>query len=308
MDETITTPLVSVILPVYNAAMHLKEAIDSILTQTYTNFEFLILNDGSTDNSAAIIDSYTDKRIRKINNPTNQGLIFTLNKGMAESQGKYIARMDADDISLPERFEKQVDFLEKHGEVGICSCDYFQFNDNKKWLSKSFSNHDEVLTHLLFNCSIAHPTLMLRKSVLQKQSLLYDSNYPHAEDYELWSRLVFKCSISSVNENLFMYRVHSNQITSKYHAEQIESGNKIRRNILDKCGFVFTENELRLHCLLGSSTLITTKKDLADLGEWLNKLVVQNHARKLITNTLFNRIIARYWYDACGNPKLVFPH
>src|SRR5688500_8514963 len=117
MDKAITTqPLVSVLMPVYNAEAYVSEAIQSILQQTYKNFEFLIINDGSTDNSEKLINTFSDSRIRYIRNSENIKLVATLNKGIDLSVGKYLVRMDADDISLPERLQKQVDFMETHPE------------------------------------------------------------------------------------------------------------------------------------------------------------------------------------------------
>ena len=115
-----TSATVTVLMPVYNGEMYLREAIDSILHQTFTDFEFLIINDGSTDNSETIILSYDDSRIRYEKNDSNLKLIATLNKGIELAKGKYIVRMDADDISIPDRIEKQVAFLEKNPDVGIC--------------------------------------------------------------------------------------------------------------------------------------------------------------------------------------------
>ncbi len=304
MDQNIKTPLVSVILPVFNSEKYLVEAMESILNQSYSNIEFIVINDGSTDASEKIIAGFNDERIKIVNNHQNKGLIYSLNTGINHAKGKYIARMDADDISLPDRLKFQVEFLENYPAIGICSCDYYQFSNNQKWFSKSISNHETILVHLLFNCSIAHPTLLIRKNILDSQEVIYDAHFPHAEDYELWSRLVLKCKISSVEKTLFNYRIHRNQITQKYHQEQIESGNKIRRKILADCGFKFDEEELRVHCLLGSSTKIVQLSDLVLLRNWLEKLINQNQNIKLVDHQLFTSLIGKYWYDACGNTNL----
>ena len=125
-------PLISVILPAYNAERFLEEAIDSILAQTYKNFELIVLNDGSTDRTEEIILSYNDPRIRYIKNESNLKLIKTLNKGIALARGKYIARMDADDISLPTRFEKEIEFMEIHPDIGVCSSKVIHLFSNRK--------------------------------------------------------------------------------------------------------------------------------------------------------------------------------
>ena len=151
-------PLVTVLMPVYNGEKYLKEAIESILNQTFKDFEFLIINDGSTDNSVKIIQSFNDLRIRLIHNESNIGLIKTLNKGLKLSNGKYIARMDCDDVSLPKRLSVQINFMEKHPEIGVCGSWVKIIGLEQKFINKYPQKHEEarhifyltrpLLTHL----------------------------------------------------------------------------------------------------------------------------------------------------------------
>ncbi|MFT5919102.1 MAG: glycosyltransferase involved in cell wall biosynthesis, partial [Granulosicoccus sp.] len=143
-------PLVTVLLPVYNAEKFLEQAIRSVLDQTFTEFEFLIINDGSTDRSEEIIVSFNDSRIRYIKNETNLKLIKTLNKGIEFASGKYIARMDADDISLPTRFEQQVALLEKQPEIGVCGTNCIIFTTKgEESPSQYASDNDEIKFNML---------------------------------------------------------------------------------------------------------------------------------------------------------------
>jgi glycosyltransferase involved in cell wall biosynthesis len=288
-------------MPVYNAGSFVKEAIDSILSQTFSDFEFIIINDGSTDNSEAIIKSFADPRILYIKNESNKGLIESLNLAFSLAQGKYIARMDADDISLPTRLEKQVRFMEANHGVGVCGCDHLDFNGSNKQ-HRAFTLHDEIAGWMLFNSSVVHPSVMIRKSVLS--DIVFDKNYPHSEDYELWSRLIFKTGFSAVPEILFKYRVHPSQVTIKYRATQIESSDKVRRKILNSFGFKFTEEELRVHCLLGSSQLIRSQNDLRLLDQWFDKLFEQNKVSGKLNPSILEKILAKQWYDACGITSL----
>lgn len=300
----IPSPLVSVVMSVYNGAAYLREAMDSILSQTYSNFEFIIINDGSSDGSLAIIQSYSDERIRLIDNGTNKGLIDSLNAGISVATGKYIARMDADDISLPGRFEKQVAFMETDTAVGVCGCDYTLFSENKETYSSAFKTHDEILGWMLFNASVAHPSLMIRASVLKEQRPVFNAEYKHAEDYDLWSRLLFTSRFGAVNEVLFKYREHAGQVTKVYHGEQVTSANRIRKNILQRAGFSFTEQELHVHNLIGSSRLFRSFDELQQAEQWLNKLLMQNKQLKRINETAFEKIIGKQWFDSCGNTNL----
>lgn len=219
-------------MSVYNGATYLREAIDSILNQSFRDFEFIIVNDGSTDESLRIIKSYEDTRIVLIDNEGNKGLIYSLNTAFQQAKGKYIARMDADDVSLPDRLQKQFNFLEEHTEIGVCSCHYTQFEGQTEKSYTALTNHDEIFSYLLFNSSVVHPTLMLRNSVLKSLPIVFDANYKHAEDYELWSQLIFQTCFSAVPETLLKYRLHAQQVTQKHHAAQLESSNKIRKIFL----------------------------------------------------------------------------
>ena len=143
-------PLVTILMPVYNAELYLKRAIESILNQTYKNIEFLIINDGSTDNSLAIIKSYSDKRIVLIENDKNSGLIYSLNIGLKKASGKYIARMDADDISYPTRIQKQCAFMENHNEIGILGTFIQKENKFKNYSNPNLTSN-ELKARLIFN-------------------------------------------------------------------------------------------------------------------------------------------------------------
>ncbi|MFN5442865.1 MAG: glycosyltransferase family 2 protein, partial [Crocinitomicaceae bacterium] len=174
---SITPPDVSVVMPVYNGEQYLKEAIESILSQTYVNFEFIIINDGSEDNSEEIILSYNDPRIVYIKNLENLKLIKTLNIGFSKAKGKYIARMDADDISLPRRLEKQVDYLERNPDIGVLGTGVFL--KGEKEISKLLYHTDDKSLRfaLAFYCPFIHPSVVLRKAVLDHLPIIFDGNY-----------------------------------------------------------------------------------------------------------------------------------
>jgi glycosyltransferase involved in cell wall biosynthesis len=296
--------MVSVVMSVYNGQTYLHEAIDSILNQSYTDFEFIIINDGSSDRSLSIIQSYQDKRIIFIDNDGNKGLIYSLNKGIEIAKGKYIARMDADDISLSNRFLEQIIFLESNENVGVLGCNYIQFNEKSLIEYKSIQSHDEILSYMLFNSSVVHPSLMIRKSILDLQPIIFDPAYKHAEDYELWSRLIFKTKFCNLNRTLFKYRIHKSQITSFYSKEQLESANNIRYNILKYAGFVFNEIELTAHRKIGSSQLLKDFNALVAAEKWLVHLLNQNETIQKIDKLVFRKVISKQWIDTCGNTSL----
>lgn len=223
-----TPPVISVIMPVYNGEKFLREAIDSILNQTFSNFEFIILNDGSTDKSEEIILSYSDERIKYIKNENNLQIVKTLNKGLALAEGAYIARMDADDISYPQRFEKQYQFLEANPDIHVCGCKIRRFWEGKKSRSKTFPEyHEAIKARLVINSPIPHPGAMIRKSFFD--TFLYEEEYNKAEDYALWMKSCDTHKFHNLPDELLRYRFHPNQTVSDI---QIQVAGKIRQELL----------------------------------------------------------------------------
>ncbi|HXA02811.1 MAG TPA: glycosyltransferase [Cytophagaceae bacterium] len=215
----------TVLMPVYNGERFLKSAVESILSQTYTDFEFLIINDGSTDNSDKIIRSFHDKRITLVSNEKNSGLISTLNKGIKLARGKYIARMDGDDISMPVRLSKQVSFLEVHPEISMVAS-HIQLmdeegNDLGNWQEDIQTKTGKQIKALLpyTNC-IAHPSIVIRTDVAKE--FLYDEKQVNNEDWDLWMRLVSEGhKLAKVNESLLKYRIHTNSITLQSNQKNV---------------------------------------------------------------------------------------
>ena len=208
-------PKISVILPVYNAQSYLRESIESILTQSYEDFELIMINDGSTDSSLSIMESYKDQRIRIINQ-SNAGLPISLNRAIAVAQGQYLARQDADDISLPERFAKQVAYLDNHPQCALLGTWAQILVENTltdRSLSHPYLNGDIQLKILFFNCFV-HSSVMLRKSALEITGLYPEEKekFP-PEDYDLWLRIAKHWEVGNLPEVLLQYRELPNSIS-----------------------------------------------------------------------------------------------
>ena len=298
------SPIVSVVMSVYNGDAYLKEAINSILNQTFTNFEFIIINDGSSDNSLSIIQSYTDKRLVCIDNIENKGLIYSLNKGFKIAKGKYIARMDADDISLPERFEKQVAFLESHLSIGVLGSDYLSFSESTLKKLNSIHNSSKIKSYLLFTATICHPTLMMRKSMLEMSNFRYSETAKYVEDFDLWTRLIMKTDFYNLNEILLKYRDHQNQVSRTFADIQLKNSNTVRENYLKSLGFVFNTDELRIHNFVSSNVIINSKESIDEIELWFHNLILQNKTKQIIEATDFDEVIFKMWLDCCGNSNL----
>jgi glycosyltransferase involved in cell wall biosynthesis len=206
-------PEISVIIPVFNAAPFLQESIESILNQTFSDFELIILNDKSTDESLEIIKRIQskDNRVIIIDKEQNVGPANLRNEGINAAKGTFIALMDADDIAAPTRFEKQITVLKTNPEIGVCGTGFTFFGSKNNKTIKHSTNHDAIKVSFLYSCNIGNPTVMFKKEVLG--DLKFDNDYVPAEDYDLWSRLLAKTHFYNIPESLLNYRQHDNNIS-----------------------------------------------------------------------------------------------
>jgi len=218
-------PLVSVLMPAYNGEPYLIEAIESILNQTLTDFELVIIDDGSTDATWSILQEYAaqDRRIVLERNANNLGLIKTLNKGLSLVRGNFIARMDADDISLPERLEAQLNFLEQYPKVGLVGTAYYRMNSRGEYkLRQPPLDYTGLRWQLLFGTPMCHAATMFRRQLYDIGELTY-KDFPHIEDYDLYARL-FRCTqAANLALPLYVVRVHDTSVCATYPTEQMRT-------------------------------------------------------------------------------------
>jgi glycosyltransferase involved in cell wall biosynthesis len=220
-----SAPTVSVVMPAFNAAGFLDEAVCSILDQTFRDFEFIIVDDGSTDDTARILRKYAkaDSRVRVVLQ-ANEGMIPALNRGCRLARGHFIARMDADDISLPQRLEKQVEFLERHPKIGILGTWIRRIDQNGSVVGTLYpSPNPQVLKWFhFFQVCVVHPTVLMRREVLEKVNF-YRVDAVHAEDRDLWLRASSVTQFSNVPEILLNYRVWADSTSHRLHPEYRET-------------------------------------------------------------------------------------
>lgn len=288
---------VTVLMPVYNGERYLKEAIDSILSQTRKDFDFLIINDGSTDSSEEIIKSYHDPRITLVNHDKNRGLVEALNQGLDLACGDYVARMDCDDVSLPSRLEKQVCFMDKNKDVGVCGT-WIKFIGTNR-IKKYPVSHESIKFNYLYSCPIAHPTIMIRKSIFAANNIKYDDNYKHAEDYELWSRTMNTFCFANIPEVLLHYRKHDEQVTNIHSKEQTDKRIKIRAKYLsDQLGL--SQNDKKdIARWLYLDEYLPSEDMLIGTDILLEKMTIANTDKKVFKETDFNKYLAERWWEVC---------
>jgi len=266
---------VSVLMPVYNGELYIKDTINSVLQQTYINFEFLIINDGSTDRTEEIILSFDDKRIKYLRNENNLGLVATLNNGIEMVETEFLARMDADDLWHPLKLEKQIRLLDSRPEVGLCGTSIHKFGAFEGDFIFPIDN-EGLKVGFLFYCCMSHPSVVFRMSFLKNTGLRYRTDYFPAEDYKMWTDCLNETRIYNIPEVLVYYRQHSNQITQGSNKEQATKTDIIRLEMLNNIYSGFTDQEKEFHLKTFVEQKIKSIADYKKCIEWRKTLQLQN--------------------------------
>lgn len=293
-------PKVTVLMSVFNGGKYLRGAIDSILNQTFKDFEFIIIDDGSTDDTSKIIESYKDKRVKFVQNKKNVGLAKSLNKGIRIAKGKYIARMDADDISLTSRLEKQVKFMDNNLDTAVCGT-WLKLFGKDKGIWQVPNDFETLKSLLLFYPVIFHPTAFIRRAFLERYHLCYDESFICAQDYDLWVRIAEKAKISNFGEVLLYHRIHADMVGSLYSQAQIKNANRVRFDLLRRLGIFPQQEEFAVHEAISYWRFGLTKEFVNQVEAWLIKLLKANRERKRYFHFAFSKILVEKWFLVCFN-------
>lgn len=301
---------ISVIMSVYNTKERwLRESIESILAQTYSNLEFIIILDRPTDDSCRIVKEYEqrDSRIIVLNNPENLGLTKSLNLGLKNAKGEYIARMDSDDVSVSTRFEKQVEYLEKNEDVAVVGSLVNVFDEDGNHSIGMNNNCRDFETNrikmMFCNAGVAHSTAMIRKKFLDDNQLNYDKSMKKAQDYGLWTDIIINNGkIDVINEILLDYRCHSNQITQMCSDEQIKCiKNNMYKQIKYYLDYELSQDEMDINFKLFRDFTSLSKKETEI---YLNKLLrLSKMSDKINTKKFFREIYAMWLYGTLKTIK-----
>lgn len=292
-------PKVSVLMPVYNGERYISQAIDSILSQRFRDFELIVIDDGSTDSSAEIIGSYSDKRVRYVANPTNLGLAGARNRAIEVSNGDYLAWLDCDDISLPGRLLKQVALLDEHPNVGLCGTWVRTLGLESEQVWQYPSDSGFVRARMLFDDPVATSAAMVRRSCLAADELHFDTRFPPAEDYDLWERVSRASRVCNIAEVLTLYRIHPNQISTIRREQQRKSVWEIQSRLLKQLHVAPSEEERSLHLEIGVGWYFGADEARLNLTEeWLNKLASANDKTAVFPLEGFRDVLAERWFLA----------
>jgi glycosyltransferase involved in cell wall biosynthesis len=294
-------PILTVAMPTYNAEKHIGEAINSVLNQTFEDFELLIINDGSLDHTLEIISSYRDTRIRLIDLEKNKGIAHCRNLALQEARGEFIAWTDSDDLNEPTRFEKQIYFLQHNPDFGGCGTWLSRFKDSKThYVTKAYSNPEKIRAALLFKpASIPNATAMLRLAEIRKYGLRYDESLKISEDYDF----IFNCSrhlkFSNIQEILYRYRDSETSIMKTFEDQEEQTFNILKtvyKKALASLDIIATEEQLRLHHDICSSKILSKFSEYETCYYWLESLKLKNDLKREYNKKVFNYIITEQFF------------
>lgn len=296
-------PCVSVVLPVYNVAPYIKETIASILKQTFTDFELLVLDDCSTDDTAAKVQAIDDRRLRFIQNPQNLGRAGTDNAALQHVRGRYIAKMDGDDLCHPERLARQVAFLEKHPEVNVVGS-WMQNFEASTYLNSYPEKPADAQVLTLFTLPTGNPSVMLRTCLLREGGMRYDAVLRQTEDYDFFARYVRELRLVTLPKALIHYRVLPNAVKSSVLAERAMVADKVREQLLCNWGVSFTVRELQIHNAIAMLGRPFGNIKLEEVEEWLCKLIQYNDKQPLFEAAALRRGLGERWFEVCYTHRL----
>lgn len=286
-------------MAVHNGMPYLTEALESIFAQTFKDFEFIVVDDASSDRSALVLHSVRDGRLRLIRNKKQLGLSRSLNKGLTIAKGKYVARMDADDISLSKRLAAQYSFLETHPSIDVLGTWTKTLGLRSEQVWRYSTKDAEIRAEMLFNSVLVHSSVMLRRSTFAKYKLRYDLNAARAQDYELWARAAACLHFANLGTVLHRYRIHARQVGKQHGALQQIVASRVRVRQLRALGLQSNKSQLRFHNSISQWRFPSSRAGLLDVEHWLLALSDANKHSKIYSRRALASVLERRWWTAC---------
>ena len=285
-------PEVTVLMPNFNNEPFLKEAIDSILNQTFSNFTLLIVDDGSTDRGVELIKSYSDKRIVLVQKEKNSGIVDTLNIGLDHITTKYFMRMDGDDISAPNRLRLLYDFMENNPDVGVCGSNMIHFGTSSHRTHYSL-NQNKIKARLIFNGGVSHAGSIFRTEILKKNAIRYSNDHPYMEDYHLFFTLKNYTNFANLPDILYHYRLLQHNSSIKNYPTLLARYREIYKKVLAELEIELTDKNVDLHLefFLGN----TVQYKIRAYKAWMETLISQNKKLNIFPHAEFIEILNERW-------------
>ena len=300
-------PELSIILPVYNSEKYIQQSVQSILKQTYTDFELIIIDDGSTDSSLEIIHSFRDPRILVIKNERNKGIVFSRNAGLEIASGIFIAPFDSDDLAAPDKFKVQIDFLKCNPSYGMVGSWAKLIDGNNKLLSAKFkliADPDTIPAILLFRNYFVQSSVVIRRTALK--DLRYSENYPIGEDYKLWTDISNSWKVWNIPQYLIFYRIHNESTTQINMASIPVFDQKVFRYIYAPLGINLSSEDDKLLLKLKSADPRMNIIELHQLDHFLIKILKANDLKMIYKKKALLCVVLSRWIKACLKSNVRF--
>lgn len=299
-------PKISVLMPIWNTHIaHLRDAINSILRQTFTDFEFIILNDSPANQALhAFINTYHDERIKYYENEQTLGVAKSYNRLLELATADYAAMMNHDDISWPERLQRQYDFLESHPEIGLVGTAYKKFGEiNRFKVVKNPKNHEEILATLLFKAPIHHPTIMFRRELAIVNGIRYNENFVSLNDRQLYYDFAKITRLANISDVLYKYRFHQDMVSKRLKDVISDEQKEFHRMWFESNGIFLSPEEKSAFddFITTGRCRIKDERTLTNLKDVLEKLVKENKTRRFMPEPEFSQICAKYLVKRCLN-------
>jgi Glycosyltransferases involved in cell wall biogenesis len=294
MSKNQTSPKVSIILPAFNAESFCAGAVESMLGQSFADFELLLMDDCSTDSTWEILQSFNDSRIHLFRNKENIGITASLNKMLSLSKGEYIARMDADDLSLPGRVALQVEYLDAHPDIWVCGGFYIDSQGVNRTRRQLPTKNDEIRAGLLFECNLPHPFVMLNGAKFREHGLYYDKTKKSAQDYALWLRMVCEfpsAGFANLPAVIGQYHKHDKAISTAKKGEQDKFAALSRIYALQHLGIAENEPFMVMHKYLCTAQVVDLPETMGKIFQWAKMLLETNEKRGLFDKECFKAVV-----------------
>ncbi len=292
------TPCVSVVLPVYNVAPYIEATIASILTQTFADFELLVLDDCSTDGTVAKVQAIRDPRLRLVQNPRNLGRAGTDNAALPYVRGEYVAKMDGDDLCHPERLARQVAFLRQHPEVNMVGC-WLQNFGASTYLHRYPASPADLKVETLFTLPGGNNCFMLRANLLRERGMHYDASLRQTEDYEFCVRYLDELVIATIPEVLVQYRVLPSVVKQEILAERARVSGQVQAQLFASWQLPVSAREQHIHSAVSLLNIPLGDLTLAEIEQWLCRLLAHNEQHPRFDSAALHQGLGKRWFEVC---------
>lgn len=300
MSHPVGAPLVTVFMPAFNAKQHIAESMESVLAQTMGDFELLIVDDGSTDGTVDVVTTFSDSRVRLERMARNSGVGAVANRGLKLARGRFLARLDSDDIMLPERLERQVGFMEEHPEVAVCGGAVEVFGEGVENSVVPYPQSDSAIRcALLTRNPFAHSAVMFRLGALRGHEIMYDPGLRSCEDYDIFERLAAHCTLANLPDVLVRYRLHGAQLTEREPEQMSRGASALRRRFLERMLPGLTDQQFAVHEKMAEAHGFIEPELLPDIEAWLRTLLGLPVTVSRMEPYDLRPVISRKWLNVC---------